>query len=203
MKQDDLTLGALLEQTADPESSARTFPPRLPPYFCSIDRERRARMVEQLRPAGAVAGTGEAAAGPVCSRRRRRRAFRRRVFAQDDARSCRSSVSRDTSGGGGKNPGPRRKDRLRALSAQRRTQGTTKTRPRPAPRPGSRSCRRPARRESTSRIIPNWRASTARNGRTSPRATRSSSLGASCRTSAACSSQVRLRPLVNARRFAA
>jgi hypothetical protein len=51
LKQDDLTLEAFLQDLPIPDRPNALVPPRLPPYFCSIDRERRARMVEQcVRP---------------------------------------------------------------------------------------------------------------------------------------------------------
>ncbi|MEO7723220.1 MAG: hypothetical protein ABIU29_00800 [Chthoniobacterales bacterium] len=52
MKQDDLTLGALLEQLPIPNRAHALVPPQLPPYFGSLDRERRARMVEQCAQPG-------------------------------------------------------------------------------------------------------------------------------------------------------
>lgn len=52
LKQDDLTLDALLQELPIPDRSYALVPPRLPPYFCSIDRERRARMVEQCAQPG-------------------------------------------------------------------------------------------------------------------------------------------------------
>jgi len=52
LKQDDLTLEALLKELPIPNRASAQVPPRLPPYFCSIDRERRARMVEQCARPG-------------------------------------------------------------------------------------------------------------------------------------------------------
>jgi hypothetical protein len=52
LKQDDLTLEALLKELPIPDRPYALVPPRLPPYFCSIDRERRARMVEQCARPG-------------------------------------------------------------------------------------------------------------------------------------------------------
>ncbi len=52
LKQDDLTLEALLKELPIPNRPNALVPPRLPPYFCSIDRERRARMVEQCAQPG-------------------------------------------------------------------------------------------------------------------------------------------------------
>ena len=46
LKQDDLTMAALLHDLPIPDRPYAQVPPRTPPYFCSIDRERRARMVE-------------------------------------------------------------------------------------------------------------------------------------------------------------
>ena len=52
MKQEDLTLGALLERLPIPNRPHAHVPPRLPPYFASLDRERRARMVERCAQPG-------------------------------------------------------------------------------------------------------------------------------------------------------
>jgi hypothetical protein len=52
MKQDDLTLGALLEQLPIPNRPSAQVPPPLPPYFSSLNRERRARMIEQCAQPG-------------------------------------------------------------------------------------------------------------------------------------------------------
>ena len=52
MKQEDLTLGALLERLPIPNRPNAKIPPRLPPYFASLDRERRARMVERCAQPG-------------------------------------------------------------------------------------------------------------------------------------------------------
>lgn len=52
LKQDDLTLEGLLKELPIPNRPYAQVPPRLPPYFCSIDRERRARMVEQCAQPG-------------------------------------------------------------------------------------------------------------------------------------------------------
>jgi len=52
LKQDDLTLEALLKRLPIPNRPYAQVPPRHPPYFCSIDGERRARMVEQCAQPG-------------------------------------------------------------------------------------------------------------------------------------------------------
>ena len=52
LKQDDLTLEALLKRLPIPNRPYAQVPPRHPPYFCSIDGERRARMVEQCARPG-------------------------------------------------------------------------------------------------------------------------------------------------------
>lgn len=52
LKQDDLTLDALLKQLPISNRPYAQVPPPLPPYFCSIDRDRRARMVEQCARPG-------------------------------------------------------------------------------------------------------------------------------------------------------
>ena len=53
LKQDDLTLAALLDKVPLPPR-AGTGHPVLPPYFSSVDRERRARMTEQCAQPGAL-----------------------------------------------------------------------------------------------------------------------------------------------------
>ncbi len=52
LKQDDLTLEAILKEIPIPNRPYAQVPPRFPPYFCSIDRDRRARMVEQCARPG-------------------------------------------------------------------------------------------------------------------------------------------------------
>ncbi|PZR73209.1 MAG: hypothetical protein DLM52_11465 [Chthoniobacterales bacterium] len=52
LKQGDLTLEALLKELPIPDRPSALVPRRLPPYFCSIDRERRARMVPQCARPG-------------------------------------------------------------------------------------------------------------------------------------------------------
>ncbi|MEY2579163.1 MAG: hypothetical protein QOI49_1987 [Verrucomicrobiota bacterium] len=52
LKQDDLTLEELLKDLEIPDRPYAQVGPRPPPYFCSIDRERRARMVEQCARPG-------------------------------------------------------------------------------------------------------------------------------------------------------
>jgi hypothetical protein len=52
MKQDDLTLGVLLEQLPIPNRPNVSAPRKLPPYFASLTRERRARMIEQCAQPG-------------------------------------------------------------------------------------------------------------------------------------------------------
>jgi hypothetical protein len=52
LKQEDLTLDALLKDLPIPNRPYALVPPRFPPYFCSIDFERRARMVEQCARPG-------------------------------------------------------------------------------------------------------------------------------------------------------
>lgn len=52
LKQDDLTLEALLKKLPIPDRPYALIPPPFPPYFCSIDRERRARMIEQCARPG-------------------------------------------------------------------------------------------------------------------------------------------------------
>ena len=52
LKQEDLTMAALLLELPIPDRPNAQVPPRTPPYFCSIDRERRARMFEQAARPG-------------------------------------------------------------------------------------------------------------------------------------------------------
>lgn len=52
INQDDLTLGVLLGELPIPNRPKAQVPPRFPPYFASLDRERRARMVEQCAQPG-------------------------------------------------------------------------------------------------------------------------------------------------------
>ena len=52
LKQDELNLADLLKDLPIPNRPYALVPPRPPPYFCSIDRERRARMVEQCARPG-------------------------------------------------------------------------------------------------------------------------------------------------------
>jgi hypothetical protein len=52
LKQEDLTLEELLKRLPIPNRPQALVPPRLPPYFRSLDRERRARMTEQCARPG-------------------------------------------------------------------------------------------------------------------------------------------------------
>jgi hypothetical protein len=52
LKQEELTLDALLKDLPIPNRPYAQVPPPRPPYFCSIDGERRARMVEQCARPG-------------------------------------------------------------------------------------------------------------------------------------------------------
>jgi hypothetical protein len=52
LKQEDLTTEALLKDLHIPDRPNALVPPRLPPYFCTIDRERRARMIERCAQPG-------------------------------------------------------------------------------------------------------------------------------------------------------
>jgi transposase len=52
LKERDLTLEALLKRLPIPNRPGALAPPRTPPYFCSIDRERRARMIESCAQPG-------------------------------------------------------------------------------------------------------------------------------------------------------
>ncbi len=52
LKQQDLTLDELLRDLPIPDRPGALVPPRLPPYFQSVDRERRARMIERCAQPG-------------------------------------------------------------------------------------------------------------------------------------------------------
>ncbi len=52
LKQDDLTLSELLDDLPIPNRRKALVPPKFPPYFASLDRERRARMIERCAQAG-------------------------------------------------------------------------------------------------------------------------------------------------------
>ena len=52
VNQDDLTLGVLLGQLPIANRPHALVPPRFPPYFASLDRERRARMIERCARPG-------------------------------------------------------------------------------------------------------------------------------------------------------
>jgi hypothetical protein len=52
MKQDDLTLEQLLKSVEVPSRATYHAPPRLPPYFATVDRERQARMTAEAAQAG-------------------------------------------------------------------------------------------------------------------------------------------------------
>src|SRR5437660_3562925 len=47
LKQEELTLDDLLKRLPIPNRPCALVPPRLPPYFSTIDRERRSRMIEE------------------------------------------------------------------------------------------------------------------------------------------------------------
>src|SRR5256884_367992 len=52
LKQEELTLDDLLKRLPIPNRPDARVPPRLPPYFGTLDRERRARMIEQCARPG-------------------------------------------------------------------------------------------------------------------------------------------------------
>jgi len=52
LKQQDLTLDEFLKRLPIPNRPDALVPPRLPPYFQSVDRERRARMIERCAQPG-------------------------------------------------------------------------------------------------------------------------------------------------------
>lgn len=47
LKQEDLTLGQLLKRLPIPDRADAALPPALPPYFFTVDRDRRGRMFEE------------------------------------------------------------------------------------------------------------------------------------------------------------
>src|SRR5205807_932680 len=56
LKQEELTLDDLLRRLPIPNRPRAQVPPRLPPYFGTLDRERRARMIEECaRPGSELA----------------------------------------------------------------------------------------------------------------------------------------------------
>jgi hypothetical protein len=56
LKQEDLTLDVLLKRVPIPNRSYAQIPPTFPPYFQTVDRERRMRMIEQCAdPEGPLA----------------------------------------------------------------------------------------------------------------------------------------------------
>jgi hypothetical protein len=56
LKQEELTLDDLLKRLPIPNRPGALVPPRLPPYFSTIDRERRSRMIEECaRPGSELA----------------------------------------------------------------------------------------------------------------------------------------------------
>jgi hypothetical protein len=52
LKQEDLSTEALLKELPIPNRPNAQVPPRLPPYFGTLDRERRARMIERCAQPG-------------------------------------------------------------------------------------------------------------------------------------------------------
>lgn len=52
LKQEELNLDELLKRLPIPDRPGALVPPRLPPYFGTLDRERRARMVEECARPG-------------------------------------------------------------------------------------------------------------------------------------------------------
>ena len=52
LKQEELTLDEMLKRLPIPNRPYAQVPPRLPPYFGTVDRERRARMIEECAQPG-------------------------------------------------------------------------------------------------------------------------------------------------------
>ena len=57
LKQEELTLEDLLKRLPIPDRPEALVPPRLPPYFGTLDRERRARMIEACARPGKLQST--------------------------------------------------------------------------------------------------------------------------------------------------
>jgi hypothetical protein len=57
LKQEELTLDDLLKRLPIPNRPYAQVPPRLPPYFGTLDRERRARMIEECARPGKLQST--------------------------------------------------------------------------------------------------------------------------------------------------
>jgi hypothetical protein len=57
LKQEELTLDDLLKRLPIPNRPGALVPPRLPPYFGTLDRERRARMIEECARPGILQST--------------------------------------------------------------------------------------------------------------------------------------------------
>jgi len=57
LKQEELTLDELLKRLPIPNRPYAQVPPRLPPYFGTVDRERRARMIEECAQPGKLQST--------------------------------------------------------------------------------------------------------------------------------------------------
>ena len=57
LKQEELTLDEFLKRLPIPDRPGALVPPRLPPYFATLDRERRARMIEECAQPGKLQST--------------------------------------------------------------------------------------------------------------------------------------------------
>ena len=57
LKQEELTLDEMLKRLPIPNRPYAQVPPRLPPYFGTVDRERRARMIEECAQPGKLQST--------------------------------------------------------------------------------------------------------------------------------------------------
>ena len=57
LKQEELNLDELLKRLPIPDRPYAQVPPRLPPYFGTLDRERRARMIEECAQPGELQST--------------------------------------------------------------------------------------------------------------------------------------------------
>jgi hypothetical protein len=83
LKQEELTLDDLLKRLPIPNRPYAQVPPRLPPYFGTLDRERRARMIEECaRPGANCKGEFNKSGSRFLLRLRRRRTFRKKSLGK-------------------------------------------------------------------------------------------------------------------------
>ena len=84
LKQEDLTLDTLLKQLPIPNRPNAQVPPRFPPYFQTVDRERRARMIEKCaQPGSELAKRIQQIWLPLLRRLRLRLMCRKKIFFEN------------------------------------------------------------------------------------------------------------------------